>query len=262
MRAISTHNVWLNGAALSAVDAAIVVRHAIEPETKANIAYIDNSGRSGRRIVSHGRESKIIRARFSIRGLYNLEERARVIDRVNGWAAAGGYLRISARPEQRIRVSCIKYAATDEVISPAGIYTLEFEANMSPFWEAAAPTHIDLSGAEATGEIVIRGTAPSPIEIEATPTGAALTSLVITATGAKGESAITLTGLNVPADTALAIGYDGHGFLSIAAGGVSLLDKRTPESSDELTAWPGVATISITANTAVDARIISRGRWV
>lgn len=262
MRNVSVHNAWLNGIALSSVDASIIVRPATEDMPNASLTYMVNAGRSGRHIAKNLRESKVIRVRFSIKGLYNLSERARIIDAVNAWAYNGGVLQISSRLGQQINVTCIKYAVTGEMMRPAEVYELEFEANVCPYWEAADRTRITITGTSESGQMTIPGASPTALEVIATPATEALTSLTISVSSAIGVSTISLTGLNVAAETALTIGYDANGFLTIAAGNTSLLDKRSAASSDELLASPGTATVTVTANTAVSAEIRTRGRWL
>lgn len=263
MRNPYRENVWLNGVALGSVDASIVVRPAVEPDVKNNITYISNAGKSGRRLTSMLRESKIIRVRFSIKGLYNLEERTRVVNDVNGWASAGGVMQISQRLGQQINVTCIKYVTPDENMILSDVYELEFEANVCPYWEKSDQIVLSpITDDEASGEISIPGTAPTFIEIAVTPTSSTLTSLVVTATSALGTSTISLSGLSVASGTTLTIGHDAHGFLTISAGGVSLLDKRSAASSDDLFVSPGTVAVSFTANTEVEAIIKARGRWL
>ena len=263
MRNPYRENVWLNGIALGSVDASVVVRTVYESEIKNNIAYVANAGQSGRRIASFLRESKIIRVRFSIKGLYNLDDRTRVLDAVNGWASAGGVLQISQRLDQQISVTCIKYAVSAEQMKLPDVYELEFEANVSPYWEKTNQTILPvITDDNGSGEIVVPGTAPAFIEFEATPTSEALTSLTVTATSALGTSTIALSGLSVAAESTLIIGHDAHGFLTIFAGSVNLLDKRSAASSDDLLVSPGTVTVSFAANTEIEAKIKTRGRWL
>lgn len=262
MRNVSVHNVWLNGIALSSVDASIIVRPATEDMPNASLTYMVNAGRSGRRIAKNLRENKIIRVRFSIKGLYNLSERACIVDAVNAWAYNGGILQISSRLGQQINVSCIKYAVTGEIMRPSEVYELEFEANVCPYWEASDRTRITITGTEESGQMTIPGARPTVLEVIATPETEALTTLAISVSSVIGVYTISLTDLNVAAGTELTIGYDANGFLMIAAGNMSLLSKRSADSSDELLTAPGTVTVTVTANTEISAEIRTRGRWL
>ena len=256
-------NVWIGGASLRDVDARIVSVSVEETENQIEETYGANAGRSGQRLMERRRIGKTVAVEFQVRELYNLAARDEVLDAVNGWAARAGYIEIGARPGKRLLAPCRVYATSGKIRDYTGVFRLEFQADDSPFWEETSPARLTLTGAEAEGSLLMRGTWPGTVEASVKPTGGTLTGLSIMVTGADGKAAsLTLSGVSVAQNTTVTIGYDANGYLSIKAGSASLLDKRTAASSDELTASPGLAAVSLTANVAVSAEITGRGRWL
>ena len=262
MRNVSVHNVWLNGIALSSVDASIIVRPAIEDVPNASLTYLSNAGRSGRRIAKDLRESKVIRVCFSIKGLYNLSERARIIDAVNAWAYAGGVLQISSRLGQQINVTCIKYAVTGETMLPSEAYELEFEANICPYWEASDVTRIVLTGTSESAVIAIPGNTMTVVEAIVTPTEGTLNNLNLSVQSSSGISGIYLENLDISSGIVINVGYDTNRFFAISCNNISLLQYRLANSSDELFTSNGNATVNFVADTAVSIEFRVRGRWL
>lgn len=259
MKELRRQNVWINDAGLREVDARIINVRLIEPDAQEAIIYAENPGRPGRRVLSRQRQSKKIQAQFGIRELYNLAARTEVIAAVNAWAQ-DGVLSASTRPDRMAQVIVTKWASPADVRDYNGMYTVEFEAAGVPYWQDATSTQLNLAGSSASGQLTVGGDVETVIAASVTPSGGTLTSLTITATNADGSAtAFALQGLSVSAGTALAIAHDERGILTIAAGGTSLMGKRTAASADELTAKPGLVTVAIGANTSCSAAITARG---
>lgn len=265
MRYVSTENAWLNGISLSSLDASIIVRPAIEPEQKPNITYIANAGPSGRFIASNRQDSKVIKVRFSIKGLSNLTERAHIIDIVNGWASKGGNLQISSRSDQQIGVTCIKYATPSDIISLAGVYVLEFEANGVPYWQDIVPhvSEFQNSRGSGSGGFVMTGNVETMVEFSITPENGTMTELAVGIGNSSNQTSYDFEfyGLQLASGQTMTITYDQYDILSIVADGVSVLDKRTAESADDLVAFPGMVVVGFYADTLCTGRFSARGRY-
>jgi len=254
-------DVTLNGVSLREVYPRVLSVRLIDEAAQQAVTYGDSPGRDGRRVLGARRESKRVRVEFYIRDLYDLPRRTAVIDTINAWAAPGGDLRWSGRPGQRLRVICASPARAED----AGDYTerisITYEANAAPYWEDAEPMPLTLTGASASGSLVVAGAARTPIEARVTPQ-AALTSLTLTAEAGGETTRISLTGLSVAAGTVIALAHDDQGTLAITAGGVSILPSRTGDSDDELIARPPVTRVTLTADAACTAAITARGRYL
>ena len=252
--------IWLNNTSLRDVDPRIVSVRLIEQDVQNEITYGQNQGMDGQRVLGRRRVSKRVRVSFAIRELYDLPARSAAIDAVNAWAR-DGILRASVRPGQQLNVICTEYARAEDVRAYADELSLAFEAAGVPYWQEAQPSSLTLSGDSASGSLVVRGNAPTVLDATVTPTGGALTALTLTATAGGRATVFAFSGLSVAQGTALVIAHDAQGLISISAGSVSLLGKRTAASDDELVALPGVAAISCEANTACSAVVSARGRY-
>lgn len=260
MRVNNDHHVWLNDSSLRDVDANIIIRKVIEKPATEDIAYMVNPGRPGRRTVSQIRRSRTIELYFSIRGLYNLAERAAVLDAVNGWARGGGVLRVYYRPEQQIKVDCVRYASPEDVIACAGLYEIDFEANTIPYWENDTPATFTAIGASGSGQLVVGGNAPTWADVKITSRTAILTSASVTF----GNSTITFEDFELASGYPLSIWHDDYGILraTSAMPPYHYLPFRTRESADDFVGGPGVVNVAYTANTACDIEITARGRYL
>lgn len=263
MRGMRRQDVWIGGRSLRDLDARIISVSVDEPDNEIEETYGQIPGHGGQRLLERKRIGKTIAVEFAVRELYDLAARDEVLDTVNAWAAGAGYISTTTRPGKRIFAPCKMYAAANKIREYTAAFRLEFRADESPWWEDASPSRLTLSGAEAEGALVMRGSWPGRIEASITPTGGTLTELTLTVTGADGATRfITLEDVSVATNTTITMGYDAHGYFAINAGNTSILDKRTALSSDELTASTGAATVSLTANVAVSAEISGRGRWL
>ena len=251
-------DVYLNDLSLRQVDPRIINVVVVEPDAQEDIGYAAFPGRPGQRVIRRQRLSKKIQVQFGIRELYNLARRAEIIDAVNRWAADGA-LSTTTHPDRIAQVIVTKYAAAADVRDYNGAYSVEFEAAGIPYWQDATPARLDLTGASASGKLLIYGSAETALDADVTPTGDAMTSLTITATSADGgASSMTFSGLSVAVGSTVSLSHDADGMLTLSSG---LLAARTAASDDDLLARPGEATIAVTANAAVSATIRARGRW-
>ena len=72
-----------------------------------------------------------MRIELDIRERFDLRARAAILSAVNGWAA-DGILKVSYRPEQRMRVALTQAAALSDARDVSGKYVVEFTAGPSP----------------------------------------------------------------------------------------------------------------------------------
>ena len=263
MREMRRQDVWIGGRSLRDLDARIVSVSIEETDNQIEETFSQTPGRAGQRLLERKRIGKVISVDFALREIYDLASRSEIIDAVNGWAAGAGYIEISTRPGKRILAPCRQFATPGTIRDYTTKIRLEFQADLSPFWEDTKPARLTLSGSTASGQLLMRGTYHGLVEASVSTSSGSITSLTVSVTGADGHvSSIALSSISVASGTAIVIGHDANGIFSINAGSTSLLSKRTAASSDELTASPGKATVSITANVAVSAEITGRGRWL
>lgn len=249
-------DVWINGRSLRDVDARIISVRVIEPETNEETSYAQNPGRSGQRLLSRYRASKKIQVQFAIRELHDYAKRTEILDAVNAWAQ-DGVLEVSTRHEQMARVIVTKYASAGNIAQYTDTFTIEFEMAGVPYWQDATPTSKTLTGTSASGQITVRGSAETVVEAVVSHTSGTIDTLTINV----GGSMLAFTGLGVAANTDLIISHDERGLLTIKAGSVSKMSKRTAASDDDLFALPGAVDVSMTAGTSATVLLTARGRY-
>lgn len=257
MREQKRLNAWINGAALRDIDNRIHVVDIRENAPEQELTWADLPGRNGQRLMGRVRRNKQITIEFDIRELFNLADRAQIVDAVNAWAR-DGVLEVSHRPEKRIRVVLAKAAELNGARDVTGSYTVDFDAAATPYWEAKEAVELHLTGSSAGGALEIPGSAEAKPEIYITPSSGTLNTLRVSF----GLYTMNFTGLGVAAGNTLAITHDDRGVLVIADPATSKLDKRTAESADDFSAAPGYTVASYTANTSCAAVFAVRGWYL
>lgn len=247
---------WLNGRSLRAVSGIVLVQQITEEGPQAEATYADNPAGHGQRLLSLQRKNRRVTVTVQLRELYDLARRAETLDALNAWAGEG-WLEVSYRPFRRLRVACVSRPAMGAAREVTASYDFAFEAAACPFWEDTARNTLALTGASASGTLIVPGTEPSRLTARITPTGGTLTALSISA----GDCAFAFSGINVPADTPVVIDYPDPMTLSVMAGNASLLPYRAAASSDDLVLAPGQRAVAFTADTACRAEFYARGLW-
>lgn len=252
----SRMQVYLNGKGLHEIDEKIVVLDVTYASPSSNVSAQSNGHRDGSYVSSIRFDDAQLTVSVEIHE-YNMARRQRLLQLVAAWALPGGWLTVSDRPGQKIFVRCSNpptlgsaFRWTERVEIPLGAY--EF-----PYWQDDEPKTATLTGTSAEGSMLVPGIAsPCYFEAEVTPTGT-LTSLTL----GVGNSSIELS--DISATDPVVISYDERHILSIVSGAVSLLDKRTAASSDDLTADAGTqAQLTLTANVSCTAVFKAKGVYV
>jgi hypothetical protein len=135
-----------------------------------------------------------------------------------------------------------------------------FAGYNTPFWEEKLPSELTLDGNDAEGYLFVPGNIGKPlVGVEVTPKSGTLTNIVLTVD----DYSITLANLNVSTNETLTISYDERQIQSIKVGDVSVLNKRTSASSDDLIAKVGdKSDCTVTANVPVRVKFTARGLWL
>ena len=257
MRELKRLNAWIDGASLRDIDTRLYITEIYEPEPDVTLDWGISPGISGQRKLRRTRQAKKVRIEFDIKELFDLKARAAIVDAANGWAH-DGILTISTRPEQRMRAVLTQAATMDGARDVTAKYIIEFTAGACPYWEDETPRVLSLaSGTSGSGTLIIPGHAPTGAEITVTP-GASLSTLSLTIQG----QTMAFSGLSVASGTALVIGHDDNGLLTIKAGTASKLSCRTAASVDDFRMVPGSAAVSFTANAACTVSVSVRGRYL
>lgn len=264
--------IYLNGKAVSeAVEKILINAVTVEkPEIKSNFSEL---ARGGRIKNSIWRSFMKITLEAQFRAVGKPILRAECVDKLNAWAAGGGYLTLSNRPGKRVYVECTQTASEGTLHKSAEVATVEFQTTYSPYWENIEPTV-----AEAV-------TSPFDPEAEETLhmacTEASLVSVSVeihdipatTLTVSVGDTSIKLQGAENVLENGTTeilpfaeVGETVHftnesGVFTITKNGESLISLRTVDSSDELIAQPGDNRVSASSNANVKCIFSSHGRW-
>lgn len=256
MRALKRLNAWINDKAIRDIDSRIHVVNITENAPEIELTWGSNPGRHGQRLLGRTRKNLRVSIEFDLRELYNLADRASIVDAVNAWAA-DGILKVSHRPSQRLRVIRAAPAAFNGARDVTESYTVELEADAYPFWEDELPTRLELSGSTNSGTVIVPGSAQALPEISVTPTSGTLDALSLTING----KTMVFADLGITTGT-LVIDHDNGGYLRIHVGNTSKMEKRTAASADDFVIAPGAMAVSYTADTACGVTVSARGRYL
>lgn len=270
---IFSRRVALNGDQLDEVRDAIVIRGIEQAAGKDSITATATGGPFGQRITGARRDSLDITVKFAIDiKRRDLEGRNEALEAVNAWAAAarpetgGAWLTVGHKPERRIRVALAQPAAEGDLWKWADDFSIIFRAFGVPYWEQAEANTIGTDGSSQSGygSITIGGSAVTQVNAYIQNTSGAT---VNTATVTVGTKSMSFTGLAMAADETLVIDHADDGLIRIRLRGYggtyrSAMANRTPESADDLTAFPGACAYSFTAQRACRMTVEWRDRYL
>lgn len=257
-----THNAcWLDRQGLQDIDDAIAVLDIQEAGATINTQAVQLVGLDGSRIIRRQRASLQVNILLAVRE-QNIPRRQAIIQRINRWARGGGYLEVSDRPGQRLRVTLDTPLTVSSALRWTQTLTLSFMAYERPYWESIQETaaRFDAAASVHNGSLRLPGDAPYALaEAELTSAQGGTGDVTV----AVGDTSITLENVSLAAGDVIRIGYDDSAVLRITRGEESLLAHRTARSSDDLLAVPGRSNdVRILAPVDVQATISARGCWL
>lgn len=244
----------LNGISLSGMHERICILDIAEDAPRMHETTLPlHSG--GQRVLTRERQSLSIRVRFAIH-----EERpalrSAIAASIRAWAADSGYLTISARPGQRLHVSCTEMPAFSGNDWTEAL-TLVFTSTHTPWWEDAETT--SASGTDAVYLVVPGNAESTPVEVAIINTTAATVTQV---TVICGVAHITFRDIALPSGGQLVISRV-NGAFTAKLDGSSILHRRTMDSADELLAPCGqTATLYVSPSQGMYAFYNVRGRYL
>lgn len=254
---ISRYAVWLNDAGLAEIDSEIVLTDiAYAPSNPAfqseRIAASDGQFIGADRYIA----SNKVTVYFMVRQ-YNTQMRQEIVQNIIAWAAKGGWLKTSDRPGQRMYVQVSKYPVVSSAQKWSDNLTVEFMAYDYPFWTDETPKRVTLDSGDEE-EVFVPGFRETYVEATIVPSET-LENFTIEC----GDTYIEIDDISIPADQPITISYTAdHHILEIKSDGVSLLDKRTPESSDDLVIGPGKGTVCFDCETEAECTLFIRGVYL
>lgn len=256
----------LNGIFLDEIDNRILIQGVETAAGKDSVSAVSVYGNAGQRMTGEHRDTLEVTVSFSmlIRRT-DLAARADLFERACAWAASGkgGWLTLNFRPDRRLRVDYVAMPAMGDITRWTNRYTFTFRAYAVPYWQQETPTMLRMrSVSSADRQFGVSGNAQTVMDVEFQNTsGGTVDAFSFTA----GESTFAFANLGLADGEALVIDHAADGILRIRIRGDawrSALDKRTPESSDDLYVEPGQTRILMTAGGAGTLTVRCFGRFV
>lgn len=188
----------------------------------------------------------------------NLVENELLKQQVNGWAAAGGWLRTNLHERQKINVQCARLLSS-AAPNFESTRELSFVSSGLAYWQDDFAESVSSVSSASSGSLNLApmGTRASYLEAEITNAGsAAMTSVQLSANG----YTILFQDLSVPAGGKLEIGYDDLHLMYATVGSAHVLGKRTGQSADHIYLTPRCSNqIDYTASQPVSVIFKARG---
>lgn len=253
-------SVWLNGQGLQDIDDTVFVLDVAE-STPDEDKQTATTAAPGSLLLARTRRALSVTITFCVRE-YDITRRRQIVDEIRTLCAAGGWLEINERPNQRLWVTC----DTLPTISSSQRWTenlsVVFVAYAAPYWQQKTVTKARISSATTNGDATIHpiGNAQeTPLQAEITATGSTNTVKIVLDTGKQ----ITFMSLGLATGKTLQIGHDGYGRIFATVDGASVLSKRTSDSADDLIVSSGKTTkITMQCDKACTATFSAYGRWI
>ena len=181
-----SRRVALNGRFLDDVDDRIVISGIESAEGKENIQAVDTAAGFGQRITKSQRTTLDIAVKFKLlqrsRTPDNMTERSQLLEKVNAWAAPGGWLTVNYRPDRRIQVVLVQAPGEGSLWDYTKEFQMIFRAFTVPYWEEVAQNILSTDGWLNTGSVLmdIGGSAATQCSVELENTsGAAIDACTV-----------------------------------------------------------------------------------
>lgn len=259
---ILAHRVALNGIWLDELDERINIKAINEGAGKETISAVSAAGGFGQRVVDRRRETLDVTVKFSMLiGPEEMQERSALLERINGWAAGGGYLTVNYRPGRRLRVLCVQAPGAGDQYEWTTVYQITFRAYTVPYWEDSEETST-YSATSTGGEFYLTvpgNTVTVPRVVVENMSGANISGVNLT----MGGRAMSFSNLGLGGGQSLVIDHVDTGeiyYLRARIGNTSALRRRT--GADDFVMAPGTNKIAFAASRAVRVTVAVRGRYL
>ena len=221
---------------------------------------VDTANRPGygQKLVGQPERSKLdVTLRFMIKER-DRAKRQTIVDQVNAWAAAPGWLHLSTRPEKRLYVVCTQ-SADPTAHKWNEELNLTLTAYDHPYWQERFPVKATYTGAYGTATLRPRGSRRCWLDADILNTsGGTINSLSVAANGCT----LAFDGLGLGNGQTLRISHDPQGRLQAEVGSDRKLSCRTPASDDDVPLAPMQDnTVTLWADGACETTFYARGEW-
>ena len=236
-----------------------------ESEPKSTLSAV-SVAHGGQRVTTNRRDSIDVTVRFGLRiTMRDMQARSELAEKINGWAAAGGWLEVNYKPNRRIYVTCVKLPDIGDQYAWNSEYEIAFRAFEVPYWQASEATTLKVTRTKsAEKSIEVEGTARTVFGLEFENTSGKEISTMSVSTKA---SSMAFKGLSMAAGELLSIDHRANGVLRMRIKNTegrwrSIMAKRTEDSSDDLYIDPGTQQITFAAGRVGTLTVTCFGRYL
>lgn len=262
------HRVALDGRQLDEIDWRIMIQKIETADGKENISTVSLMGGSGSRVTSEHRDSLDVTVKFTLR-LRKTEMAAReeILEKINAWAFAGGWLTTNYKENRRIRVFRAQAAGAGDPWDWTKVYSIVFRACGVPYWQEKNAEAVSFQNVTSKSMTFgVNGSEKSVLDLQFKNTSGSTTNTFSISTG---ESSMSFSSLGLASGETLVIDHVDNGkrcnlrirIRNVSGGYRSAMSKRSTGSSNELSVSPGTHTFSITAANAGTITISCNGRF-
>ncbi len=234
---ITRYRASMNGTQLDSLDDRIIITDIITDVPSESITTNERPS-GGSYLTAVTTQSLTVRIRVELHS-QSVSERRGLYSTVCRWGMGGGFLSISEKPYERLHIDKMTLPSVDAL---KWTEALEFQltAYSCPWWEDIdAQTVTGSTGRYSDAWFYNYGHLPMAVDVTATVVSGTMTGFIVasgyTQDGASVmENTMTFTGLTVAPGESFTISHDSDGILHIEAAGVSVLNKRSASSADDL----------------------------
>lgn len=259
---ILKRRVALGGEQLDELDERIIITGVDEAAGKDTISGTAAAIGNGQRITARRRDTLDVSVRFALKIKNNdMKARSQLLEKVNAWAANGGWLTLNYRPGRRLRVVLAQAPGEGDLFNWANEFTMVFRAYSVPFWTNTAETSVS-SGTKASGSMVldVPGNTNSVANVTvANKSGKTINKVTLTVNGYK----MVFDSLALGGSASLVIDHvqtDSIFYFRAMVGSTSVMAKRT--GANDFIVKPGKNNISFSADRAVNVTVSAGGRYL
>ena len=241
---ILSKRIALGSTQLDQIDPAIVIRSIDPGVPRETVSAVNRMGGFGQRVTGQHWETLEVSVTYAIDiPKKQMDDRRAVFDKVNKWALGKGWLTVNWMENKRMYVDKVVIPGSGDMWAWTDEYTIVFRAYGVPFWQDTEAT------TETGGWFDVPGHVETVCNMElVNGSGSTINDLTIQI----GESTFIFESLGLADEETLKIGHTDDGILFIRiyedeSTYRSVLNKRTIESSDDLTVTPGVRLITVSA---------------
>lgn len=262
---ITRYSAWINNIGLQDIDDSIYIVDIVERDPDEEIIKAERSMSGGTRFIRVNRHSLSVVIRFAIRER-NPARRSDIVSRIRGWAREG-YLTTSDKPGKRLYVVCEYQPMLDSALRWNETLELTLTAYDVPWWE---DERMDSGVAESVisatneGQMAVcylsnAGNAPAPTSVEVTAMGDIDTLRIYV----DEQNRMKFENLDMHDGDVFTLTYDERGLASYKVNGISVMDKRTGNSQDNVMLSPGRGYVLVQwCESPFTVRASVRGRWL